>query len=73
MSNNPNQLVQTLWNCCNPAVAGRDDGLSYGDYVEHPTFLLFLKMVAKAGSAVTEAHDWTEPALRGARMISGNR
>jgi hypothetical protein len=30
-----------LWNYCNIL---RDDGLSYGDYVEQLTFLLFLKM-----------------------------
>jgi type I restriction enzyme M protein len=41
MSNNPTQLVQKLWNYCNIL---RDDGLSYGDYVEQLTFLLFLKM-----------------------------
>ncbi len=35
------QLVQKLWNYCNVL---RDDGLSYGDYVEQLTFLLFLKM-----------------------------
>ncbi|HPY29574.1 MAG TPA: class I SAM-dependent DNA methyltransferase [Verrucomicrobiota bacterium] len=40
MSNAP-QLVQKLWNYCNVL---RDDGLSYGDYVEQLTFLLFLKM-----------------------------
>jgi type I restriction enzyme M protein len=34
-------LVQKLWNYCNIL---RDDGLSYGDYVEQLTFLLFLKM-----------------------------
>jgi type I restriction enzyme M protein len=39
--NTPNQLVQKLWNYCNIL---RDDGLSYGDYVEQLTFLLFLKM-----------------------------
>src|SRR6266436_5527525 len=38
---NPTQLVQKLWNYCNIL---RDDGLSYGDYVEQLTFLLFLKM-----------------------------
>lgn len=37
----PKQLVQKLWNYCNIL---RDDGLSYGDYVEQLTFLLFLKM-----------------------------
>src|SRR4051794_37302608 len=34
-------LVQKLWNYCNIL---RDDGLSYGDYVEQLTYLLFLKM-----------------------------
>jgi type I restriction enzyme M protein len=38
---NSDQLVQKLWNYCNIL---RDDGLSYGDYVEQLTFLLFLKM-----------------------------
>ncbi len=38
---NPTQLVQKLWNYCNIL---RDDGLSYGDYVEQLTVLLFLKM-----------------------------
>jgi len=44
-------LVQKLWNYCNilppsPRLrrTGRDDGLSYGDYVEQLTYLLFLKM-----------------------------
>src|SRR5438270_934670 len=36
-----NTIVQKLWNYCNIL---RDDGLSYGDYVEQLTFLLFLKM-----------------------------
>jgi len=34
-------LVQRLWSYCNVL---RDDGLSYGDYVEQLTYLLFLKM-----------------------------
>ena len=38
---NPQQLVQKLWNFYSIL---RDDGLSYGDYVEQLTFLLFLKM-----------------------------
>ncbi len=37
----PQQLVSKLWNYCNVL---RDDGLSYGDYVEQLTYLLFLKM-----------------------------
>jgi hypothetical protein len=39
--NHSTQLVQKLWNYCNIL---RDDGVSYGDYVEQLTFLLFLKM-----------------------------
>ncbi|MDX2112045.1 MAG: type I restriction-modification system subunit M N-terminal domain-containing protein [Verrucomicrobiota bacterium] len=40
MSNSAS-LVQRLWNYCNIL---RDDGMSYGDYVEQLTYLLFLKM-----------------------------
>jgi type I restriction enzyme M protein len=39
--NGSRQIVQKLWNYCNVL---RDDGLSYGDYVEQLTYLLFLKM-----------------------------
>ena len=41
MTESPTQLVQKLWNNCNIL---RDDGLSYGDYVEDLTFLCFLKI-----------------------------
>lgn len=34
-------IVQRLWNYCNVL---RDDGVSYGDYVEQLTYLVFLKM-----------------------------
>ena len=37
----PAAIVQKLWNFCNVL---RDDGMSYGDYVEQLTYLLFLKM-----------------------------
>lgn len=37
----PTPLVQKFWNYCNIL---RDDGLSYGNYVEQLTFLLFLNM-----------------------------
>ena len=47
-SNGSQQVVQRLWNYCSVL---RDDGLSYGDYVEQLTFLLFLKM----------AHEQTQP------------
>ncbi len=41
MSTSAPQLIQKLWNYCNIL---RDDGMSYTDYVEQLTFLLFLKM-----------------------------
>jgi type I restriction enzyme M protein len=62
---NPNALVQKLWNYCNIL---RDDGLSYGDYVEQLTFLLFLKMADEQSrppfnkpSPIPKGKDW--PAL----------
>ncbi|MGB9934957.1 type I restriction-modification system subunit M [Thermodesulfovibrio yellowstonii] len=41
MPNESSTIVQRLWNYCNVL---RDDGVSYGDYVEQLTYLLFLKM-----------------------------
>lgn len=41
-------LVRRFWGYCDTL---RDDGLSYGDYVEQLTYLLFLKM----------AHEYTQP------------
>jgi len=41
MSNESSAIVQRVWNYCNVL---RDEGVSYGDYVEQLTFLLFLKM-----------------------------
>ena len=48
---NPTALVQKLWNYCNIL---RDDGLSYGDYVEQLTFLLFLKMADEQAQAAVQ-------------------
>ncbi len=55
-------IVQKLWNYCNVL---RDDGMSYGDYVEQLTYLLFLKMADertkppyKQPSPVPERYGW---------------
>jgi len=62
MTPQPHQIVQKLWSYCNLL---RDDGLSYGDYVEQLTFLLFLKMADEQSrppyskpSPVPEGLDW---------------
>jgi type I restriction enzyme M protein len=44
----PSQIGQKLWSYCSVL---RDDGLSYGDYVEQLTFLLFLKMTDEKSKA----------------------
>ena len=41
MTGDPKALVAKLWEFCDEL---RDDGLSYGDYLEQLTYLLFLKM-----------------------------
>jgi len=41
MANQSSAIVQKVWNYCTVL---RDDGVSYGDYVEQLTYLLFLKM-----------------------------
>jgi Type I restriction-modification system methyltransferase subunit len=41
MANESATIVQKMWNYCNVL---RDEGVSYGDYVEQLTYLLFLKM-----------------------------
>lgn len=38
---NSSAIVSKIWALCNPL---RDDGLSYGDYLEQLTYLIFLKM-----------------------------
>ena len=40
------QIVSKLWSYCNIL---RDDGLSYPDYVEQLTFLIFLEDGFRAG------------------------
>ncbi len=64
MSNNNHaqQIVQKLWSYCNVL---RDDGLSYQQYVEQLTYLLFLKMAHERvqppwsqPSPIPPGYDW---------------
>jgi type I restriction enzyme M protein len=55
-----NGLVDRLWNYCQVL---RDDGLSYGDYVEQLTYLLFLKM----------EDEQTKPPFNRAAIVPANR
>lgn len=38
---NTSAIISKVWGMCNPL---RDDGVSYGDYLEQLTYLIFLKM-----------------------------
>ena len=61
MNSQSSTIVQRVWNYCNVL---RDDGISYGDYVEQLTYLLFLKMdyegVSMLGkkSAIPVKYSW---------------
>ncbi len=62
MANESAGIVQRLWNYCDVL---RDDGVSYGDYVEQLTYLLFLKMADemskppfKRASTIPKGYDW---------------
>jgi type I restriction enzyme M protein len=65
-NNHSTAIVRRLWNYCNVL---RDDGVSYGDYVEQLTYLLFLKMddeqVRLLGKASASRPAWTGQSLAG--------
>jgi len=62
MTKESSQIVQKVWNYCNVL---RDDGVSYGDYVEQLTYILFLKMADEQTkppfnkpSTIPKGYDW---------------
>ncbi|MBN2015620.1 SAM-dependent DNA methyltransferase [Candidatus Dojkabacteria bacterium] len=62
MPKKTSSLVQKVWNFCDILL---DDGVSYGDYVEQLTYLLFLKMAdeqtkppLKKPSIIPKGYDW---------------
>ena len=68
-------IVSKVWNLANVL---RDDGVSYGDYLEQLTYLLFLKMVEEFAKppynrqiTVPEGYDWSAlKSRRGAELES---
>jgi type I restriction enzyme M protein len=62
MPNDTSSIVQRVWNYCHVL---RDEGVSYGDYVEQLTYLLFLKMADEQTkppfnrpSTIPKGFDW---------------
>ena len=70
MADQSTQLVQKLWNYCNIL---RDDGLSYGDYVEQLTYLLFLKMADEQTQAAVQQAVADSQGLRLAELAGQGR
>ena len=59
---NTASIVSKVWSFCNTL---RDDGVSYGDYLEQLTYLLFLKMADEYAKppynrkiGIPFAYDW---------------
>jgi len=59
---NTSALIQKVRNFCHTL---RDDGVGYGDYLEHLTYLLFLKMAHEYAEApyerdtrIPKGYDW---------------
>jgi len=68
------RIVQKLWSYCNVL---RDDGLSYQDYLEQLTFLLFLKMADERAQLlgdeqpIPEGYRWADlanPQMEGVKL-----
>ncbi len=59
MSNITQDIVTKLWNLCNIL---KDDGVTYHQYVNELTYLLFLKMAKETGTEnlIPEGHRWDD-------------
>ena len=66
-------IISKVWGMCNPL---RDDGISYGDYLEQLTYLIFLKMSYeyskppyKRESGIPAGYTWADMnSLKGAEL-----
>ena len=73
MSENSTAIISKVWGMCGPL---RDDGVSYGDYLEQLTYLIFLKMSDeysrppyKRNTGIPEGFGWNDMSmLKGAEL-----
>jgi Type I restriction-modification system methyltransferase subunit len=73
MSENSTAIISKVWGMCGPL---RDDGVSYGDYLEQLTYLIFLKMSDeysrppyKRKTGIPEGYGWNDMSmLKGAEL-----
>lgn len=73
MADNTNSIISKVWSLCNPL---RDDGVSYGDYLEQLTYLIFLKMSDeyakppyKKQTGIPAGYTWADmSSLKGAEL-----
>ena len=73
MSEQSTTIISKVWGMCNPL---RDDGVSYGDYLEQLTYLIFLKMSDeysrppyKKNTGIPEGYTWSDMnTLKGAEL-----
>src|SRR5216110_2410331 len=74
MSEQSDRIVKKLWGYCQVL---RDDGLSYQDYLEQLTFLLFLKMADERAALtgteqfIPKGYRWTDlanPKMEGVKL-----
>ena len=75
MSEQSSSIVSKVWGLCGPL---RDDGVSYGDYLEQLTYLIFLKMSDeyskppyKRDTGIPKGYGWSDIVLlKGAELES---
>lgn len=73
MSEQSTTIISKVWGMCNPL---RDDGVSYGDYLEQLTYLIFLKMSDeysrppyKKETGIPQGYTWADMStLKGAEL-----
>ena len=73
MSEQSTAIISKVWGMCNPL---RDDGVSYGDYLEQLTYLIFLKMSDeyskppyKKETGIPQGYTWSDMStLKGAEL-----